>query len=212
VPKDDSTEALGNNLDEKAAEIAAHESNRSLISYLEEVHETSQVINDPRLPSKTLNHQSSWIYVFNPRSTESEDESPDLNALPYAWHAICLEGRSTLAEVDNLAEHFNVLTGKWLVYVSSDKVDNLWGRIVQSTLAGTLGISAKVSTRNEEESRHVICVYNADYRSMADVNRVRDGLRRLGVTNRIGYKPDIYTHCRIYHKNRWGIPPCRYYS
>jgi hypothetical protein len=73
------------------------------------------------------------------------------------------------------------------VFVSSDEVDNLWGRIVKSTLAGTLGISAKVSTRDEEDarSRHVICVYNlnADYRSMADVNRVRDhdGLPRLGV-------------------------------
>ena len=69
------------------------------------------------------------------------------------------------------------------MFISSDEVDNLWGRVVKSTLAGTLGISAKVSTRDEKDLdfRHVICVYNADYRSMAEVNRVRDGLRRLGV-------------------------------
>ena len=119
-----------------------------------------------------------------------------------------------MSEVDKLAEQFNILSGKWLVFVSSDKVDNLWGRIVKSILAGTIGNSAKVSTRDEKDPayRHVICVYNADYRSMAEVNRVRDGLRRLGVKERIGYKPDIYTHCRIYQGNSWGIPPSRYNS
>ena len=109
----------------------------------------------------------------------------------------------TSAEVDNLAERFNILTGMWLVSLSSDKVDNLWERIVESTLAGTLGISAKVSTRDESEdlpSTHVFCVYNADYRSMTEVSRVRDELWRLGVTERILYKPEILTHRGI-----WGI-------
>jgi Domain of unknown function (DUF1917) len=138
--------------------------------------------------------------------------SQDLDSLSSAWDKICAEGKPTLAEVDNLAEQFNVLSGKWLVFVSSDEVDSLWGRIVKATLAGTLGTSAKVSPRDEENFRHVICVYNADYRSMAEVNRVRDGLRRLGVKKRIGYKPDIYTHCRIYLDNSWNIPPSRYYS
>ena len=100
------------------------------------------------------------------------------------------------------------------MFVSSDKVDNLWGRIVKSTLAGTISHSAKVSPRNEDDpaSGHVICVYNADYKSIAEVNRVRGGLRRLGVKERTGYKPDIYTYCRIYSGNSWGIPPLRYHS
>jgi hypothetical protein len=66
------------------------------------------------------------------------------------------------------------------VFVSSDKVDNLWGEIVKSlaTLAGTLGISAKVSTRDENDRayKQVIYAYNADYRSMVEVNRVRDDI------------------------------------
>jgi hypothetical protein len=64
------------------------------------------------------------------------------------------------------------------VFVSSDKVDNLWGEIVKSTLAGTLGISAKVSTRDENYRayKQVIYPYNADYRSMVEVNRVRDDI------------------------------------
>jgi Domain of unknown function (DUF1917) len=213
VPNDDSTEALCNNSDRKAAEIAAHETSRPSISYSEELHESSQVFLDLWLPSKTMKSQVPWICVHNPQLAESEDPQADLDTLSSAWKKICAEGRSTLGEVDNLAEHFHVLTGKWLVFLSSDEVDNLWERIVNSTLAGTLGISASVSTRDEREdlpSTHVICVYNADYTSVAEVNRVRDELRRLGVTERIAYKPDIYTHCRIYPYNGWGIRASRY--
>lgn len=164
--------------------------------------------------SKTLNTQVAWICVHNHQSAKLGDRAPDLDTLSSEWQKICAEGLSTLLEVDKLAEQFNVLSGKWLVFILSDEVDNLWGRVVKSTLAGTLGISAKVSTRDEEDLdfRHVICVYNADYRSMAEVNRVRDGLLQLGVKERIGYKPDIYTHCLIYLDHSWGIPPSRYYS
>ena len=88
---------------------------------------------------------------------------------------------------------------------------------MESTLAGTLGNTAKVSPRDAENlenpaSRHEICVYNADYRSLAEVSRVRDELRRLGVKERIWYKPDIYTHCGINQHNSWGIPASRYHS
>jgi hypothetical protein len=211
VPNDESAEALCNNSVRKAAEIAAHETSRPSISYSEELHESSQVFLDLWLPSKTLKSQVPWICVHNPQSAESEDS--DLDTLSSAWDKICAEGKPTLAEVDNLAENFNVLTGKWLVFVSSDEVDNLWERIAKSTLAGTLGDSAKVSPRGEEdfEFKHVICVNNADYRSMDEVNRVRDELRRLGVTSRIPYKPDIYMHCRIFSDNIWGIRASRHY-
>jgi len=216
-PNDDSTEALFSNSDRKAAEIAACERSLPWISYSEKIHESSQAFLELWLPSKTLSNQVAWICVRNHRSTklEPEDKSRDLNALSSAWDKICAERLASLSEVDKLANQFNVLSGKWPVFVTSDKVDNLWGRIVKSTLAGTLGTSAKVSPRDEGEDpayRHVICVYNSDYRSMAEVNRIRDGLRRLGVKERIAYKPDIYTHCRIYLDNSWGIPPSRYHS
>jgi hypothetical protein len=162
-----------------------------------------------------MNTEVAWICVHNDRVAKSKDENPlDLDLLSTSWDKICAEGLPTLSEVDQLAEQFNVLSGKWLVFVTPDKVDSLWGRIVKSTLAGTLGNSAKVSPREEGDPayRHVICIYNADYRSKAEVNKVRDGLRRRGVKERIGYKPDIYTYCRIYMGNSWGIPPSRYHS
>ena len=139
-----------------------------------------------------------------------ENEYPNKEDFSYAWIKLHADGLDTLSEVEKLAEQFNILSGKWLVSASSDEVDNLWGQIVKSTLAGTLGISATVLPRYK--NRHVICVYNDDYRSMEEVNRIRDRLRELGVKERIYYKPDIYTHCGIHAGNKWGISPMRYNS
>ena len=214
-PNDNSTEALFSESDQKAAEIAAREAGLPWVRFSKELHKSSQIFLDSWLPSKTTDTEVAWICVDNHRAVDSKDnDPPDLHALSTAWDEICAEGLSTSSEVDKLAKRFNLLSGKWLVFVSSDQVDSLWGRIVKSTLAGTMGTSAKVSPRDEENPnyRHVICVYNADYRSKAEVNRIRDGLRRLGVKERIGYKPDIYTHCRIYQGNSWRIPPSRYLS
>ena len=140
------------------------------------------------------------------------DLQSDPEALSVAWNQLCHQRQASQSELDRLARKFSVLSGKWLVFATSDKVDNVWARIVKATLAGTLGTAAKVSPRNEEDPayEHVICVYNADYTSETEVNKVRDELRRLGVKEPIWYKPDAYTHCRIYKGNVWQIPPTRY--
>jgi hypothetical protein len=97
VPNEDSTEALCNNSDRKnSAEIAAHKRSRPSITYSEKLHESSQVFLDLWLPSKTLKSQVPWICVYNRRSAEFENESPDINGLSSAWDKICAEGRPTL--------------------------------------------------------------------------------------------------------------------
>ena len=164
------------------------------------------------LPSQTPKTEATWISVHRDPSAEPEEESLDRSFISSTWDRICAEGSPTLSEVDKLAEDFSVLSGKWLVFISSDEVDELWKQIVKSTLAGTLGTRAKVSPRNWNKlgSKHLICIYNDDFRSMEDVSRVRDELRRLGVKDRISYKPDIYTYCAIYKGNKWGIPASLY--
>ncbi|EDR08219.1 uncharacterized protein LACBIDRAFT_297648 [Laccaria bicolor S238N-H82] len=204
-----------NESDRRAAEIVAVETSLPWIGFSKEFHKSSQKFLDSWPPSKTLNTKVAWICVDNDRAVKMEDEeSLDRDGLSTAWDKICAEGPVTLSQIDKLAEEFNVLWGKWLVFVPTDRVDALWGRIVKATLAGTMGCSAKVSPCDEGNPRyrHVICVYNSDYRSKAEVDKLRDGLRRLGVKERIGYKPDIYTYCRIYMGNSWGIPPSRYHS
>jgi hypothetical protein len=117
--------------------------------------------------------------------------------------------KPTIADLDALAQRFAMLGGKWLVFAETARIDTLWRRIATATRSGTLGVAAKVSPRSDSES-HLICVFTREYMDVGDVNRVRDGLRRIGVKNVIGYKPDIYTHCRVYQNNPWGILPTRY--
>lgn len=87
--------------------------------------------------------------------------------------------------------------GKWLIFLPPDQVDEIWKKIRDLTWEGKLGISAKVSTAKPDPSardeRKVIYVYTADWEDEGDVMRVRDELRIIGITDRIGYKRNLET-------------------
>jgi hypothetical protein len=87
--------------------------------------------------------------------------------------------------------------GKWLIFLQDDRVDELWRKVRNATAAGELGISAKVSTAKpnpeSRDERKVIYVYTRDWADEADVMRVRELLRGMGVIERIGYKRNIET-------------------
>jgi hypothetical protein len=87
--------------------------------------------------------------------------------------------------------------GKWLIFLPDDRVDGLWRLVRDATAAGELGISAKVSTAKpnpeSRDERKVIYVYTRDWADEADVMRVRERLREMGVVDRIGYKRNIET-------------------
>ena len=88
-------------------------------------------------------------------------------------------------------------SGKWPVFASRENVDEVWGKIREATEAGRLGTSAKVRTAmplpqnplNGKE-RRVICVYTRDWIDEQDIMRVREELRKLGITKEIPYKSD----------------------
>ncbi|RQD83705.1 MAG: DUF1917 domain-containing protein [Methanocalculus sp. MSAO_Arc2] len=92
--------------------------------------------------------------------------------------------------------------GKWLIFLHKDSADTIWELIREETWAGTLGISAKVSTVKENpqsrDDRLVIYVYTADWRDTDEVMRVRERLRDFGITDRIGYKRNIETFAGEY--------------
>ena len=87
--------------------------------------------------------------------------------------------------------------GKWLIFLEPNQTDIIWKKIRDTTATGQLGISAKVSTAKENpESKDkwmVIYVYTRDWEDEDDVMRIREVLRDLGVTDRIGYKRNIET-------------------
>lgn len=90
-------------------------------------------------------------------------------------------------------------SGKWLVYVDVNYVDNAWEPVRAATEAGQLGYSAKVATayRNPHAASaraKVICVYTYDWMDEPDVMRVREELRRsCAVKRAISYKADSDT-------------------
>lgn len=89
------------------------------------------------------------------------------------------------------------LAGKWLIFLPPDEVDEAWIKVRNAMSAHELGISAKVSTAkpnpDSRDNMKVIYVYTADWRDELDVMRVRNRLRELGFTDRLGYKRNIET-------------------
>lgn len=94
--------------------------------------------------------------------------------------------------------------GKWLIFQEPDQVDAAWIKVRNATVAGELGISTKVSTAkpnpDSRDIRKVIYVYTKDWADEADVMRVRERLKGLGFTDRIGYKRNIETFAGEYAK------------
>ncbi len=94
--------------------------------------------------------------------------------------------------------------GKWLIFQEPGLVDESWKKVRNATVALNLGISAKVSTSKpnpeSRDSRKVIYVYTKNWADETDVMRVREALRSLGFTERIGYKRNIETFAGEYAK------------
>ena len=87
--------------------------------------------------------------------------------------------------------------GKWLIFMDREHIDDVWAKIKTATEQGRLGMAAKVSTAKSKSADigykkgiHVICVYTSDWTDEKDVKRVREELRKLGITNKIPYKAD----------------------
>ncbi len=94
--------------------------------------------------------------------------------------------------------------GKWLIFQEPDLADESWRKVRDNTVKLNLGISAKVSTSKpnpeSRDNRKVIYVFTKNWADEADVMRVRETLRTLGFTERIGYKRNIETFAGQYAK------------
>lgn len=97
-------------------------------------------------------------------------------------------------------------SGKWLVFVKLSDLDETWLKIKQAVEEGKLGCCAKSATAlynpsATDEMSKVICVYTYDWTDVEDVMRIREELRKLGITWKIPYKTDKDTMAGIYKKN-----------
>ena len=84
--------------------------------------------------------------------------------------------------------------GRWLIFANKEYVDKHWGILHTQTKLGNLGIAVQAATRvhadlYSKKGSHVISVYTYSFKDKADVKRVREALRRLGISWKISYIP-----------------------
>jgi hypothetical protein len=89
-------------------------------------------------------------------------------------------------------------SGKYLLFVDVDHVDQVWDKIKKATEDGLLGGRSKCATMLPnpnalDPSEKVICVYTYDVVDEDDRSRIREALRSLGFTQKIHYKTDAAT-------------------
>jgi len=131
--------------------------------------------------------------------------------------------RSNLEEdVMRAAKQNGITCGKWLLFLTDDKVDQCWAEVVRGTVEGRLGIAAKVATRPDkpgEGSTRLMCVYTKDVDDEADIKRVLKELVRLKLApaipgplrkgastkGQVWYKPDCYTYLDLKSGNEYKI-------
>ena len=106
--------------------------------------------------------------------------------------------------------------GKWLIFIPTQKIDDMWGKIRTATEEGLLGDSSKVSTARPNPNAansdtKVICVYTYDWTDELDVKKIRESLRQLGITSKIPYKADKETRSGAY-VNRGSTRISKYYE
>lgn len=84
--------------------------------------------------------------------------------------------------------------GEWRIKLTIENVDAIWEQVKTATRAGKLGYKSKVSTRPAVGQSHpderLLCVrtYNAD--DKADLARVEQSIRDLGIHAEITYIRD----------------------
>jgi hypothetical protein len=84
-----------------------------------------------------------------------------------------------------------------MLFIPAVNVDRIWKIIAGATIAGDLGISAKVAPHDKDEDpqsrrARLICIYTKDFSDIEDVVRVRRELKKLGMVEtreKIYYKP-----------------------
>lgn len=118
-----------------------------------------------------------------------------------ALHRIDLE---TIKTVNQMGQKgYPLLFGKWLIYVSRSKVDQVWENLSLNIETGKLPHDAKVATAKTnphatEKEKHVICVYTPNYLFRDDVRQCRLLLKQLGFEAKLYYKPDVFTYRGMY--------------
>jgi len=127
-----------------------------------------------------------------------------------------------------LANKYKVTTGKWLIAIPWNKADEVWKKLVDALLEGKfaddLGVLfIKVHGRSDPESNPyslvkgkvqsnaMMLVVTEDWTSEPKTMEVAKVIRSLGISQKMNYKPDLYSNLKIFQFNIFNLRPSIYH-
>ncbi|RAH43688.1 DUF1917 domain-containing protein, partial [Aspergillus brunneoviolaceus CBS 621.78] len=120
------------------------------------------------------------------------------------------------SELFVLARQTGVVSGKWMLFITADRVDEYWTVVAEATVRGELGFGAKVATDDGQGRARLIAIYTHDHEDREDVARVLRRMVELELVKSnekpIYYKCDAFTHLEIMGNNPWGLKASRFSS
>ncbi|RAL10799.1 DUF1917 domain-containing protein [Aspergillus homomorphus CBS 101889] len=133
-----------------------------------------------------------------------------------ATRALLLRRQELERELFALARLTGVVSGKWMLFITADRVDEVWAVVAEATARGELGFGAKVATDDGQGRARLVAIYTHDHEDREDVARVLRQMVELGLVKReespIYYKIDAFTHLEIMANNPWGLKASRFSS
>lgn len=122
-------------------------------------------------------------------------------------------------DIFTIARETKVTCGKWMLFPAPNRVDEVWETVARATVAGELGIESKVATKpsGTTDKTRLLVVYTRDYADLADMKRVVEKLKDLGLVTvgmkkPIYYKTDAYSWLDITSTNPYGLKASLYNS
>lgn len=129
--------------------------------------------------------------------------------------------KPTLSLAASIFEKHELLVGKWMLQVSTAKLDDVWFSLMDLMMRNKLGGCCTIKVSPVPQKRHpqaitathLICVYVPDFTDKASVDECLAGIRRDcgwdGVERgerRLYFKADGMTYLDIYSNNKWRLP------
>jgi hypothetical protein len=152
-------------------------------------------------PSKIFSEDGHhWISAQNTMYPEP-NTSFDMQALQAEWNNL-KKHKPTTKDMERLARTYNILCGKWMIFVPTNRVDAIWSLIARGVVDGKLRRTAKVGTsRKGRVQSHVICMYTTNWLDTEEREEVAKQIQKLlshTEVKKMSYKPDLYTYLGIY--------------
>ncbi|XP_022090933.1 UPF0696 protein C11orf68 homolog [Acanthaster planci] len=160
-----------------------------------------------------------WIRVLS--SSYEEEGLGNLEDLENDWEKLKASKKTiNFDAIKEMAISNWCLGGIWLLFVNTaEEIDTTWEKIARATVKGKLGTHTKVTpvadTKEGKDlygAQHVVSVYTKDFTDKSDVLKVEAALRRLGLRERIVFKPRVYSSLGVYSQNEWNLRPGIYTS